>query len=84
MENKKLKVRTSNFKTELTFNEWAEKLGISTKCDYEKKEIRNYLDKRESANFLINNCLSRKDEIQPVNSKQTFNELVANYAKKYL
>jgi hypothetical protein len=84
MENKKLRVRLSNFKTELTFNEWAEKLGVSTKCDYQKIEIQNYLDKRESADFLINNFLTRKNEIKPVNYKQTFNELVANYAKKYL
>jgi Zn-dependent peptidase ImmA (M78 family) len=84
MEKKKLRVRPSDFKTELTFNEWAEKLGISTKCDYDKMEIREYLDKRESADFVINNGLTRKDEIKPVNFKPTFNELVATYLEKYL
>ena len=39
MENNKLRVKPSNFKSELKFNEWAEKLGISTKCDYNKIEI---------------------------------------------
>jgi Zn-dependent peptidase ImmA (M78 family) len=84
MENKKLRVRPSNFKTELTFNEWAEKLGISTKCDYYKMEIREYLDKRESADFAINNGLTRKDEIKPVNFKLTINELLVSYLEKYL
>jgi len=84
MENKKLRVRPSDFKTELTFNEWAEKLGISTKCDYDKMEIREYLDKRESADFVINNGLTRKDEIKPVNFKPTINELLSSYLEKYL
>jgi hypothetical protein len=84
MENNKLRVKPSNFKSELTFNEWAEKLGISTKCDYDKMEIREYLDKRECAEFVINTGLTRKDEIQPVNFKPTFNELIASYVEKIL
>jgi len=84
MENNKLRVKPSNFKSELTFNEWAEKLGISTKCDYDKMEIREYLDKRECAEFVINTDLTRKDEIKPVNFKRTFNELLATYFEKYL
>jgi hypothetical protein len=84
MENNKLRVKPSNFKSELTFNEWAEKLGISTKCDYDKMEIREYLDKRECAEFVINTGLIIKDEIKPVNFKPTFNELVSNYFEKYL
>ena len=84
MENNKLRVKPSNFKSELTFNEWAEKLGISTKCDYDKMEIREYLDKRECAEFVINTDLTRKDEIKPVNFKPTFNELLATYFEKYL
>lgn len=31
MEKQKLKVRYSNFQTNLTFNEWAEKYQVSTK-----------------------------------------------------
>jgi hypothetical protein len=84
MENNKLRVKPSNFKSELTFNEWAEKLGISTKCDYDKMEIREYLDKRECAEFVINTDLTRKDEIKPVNFKPTFNELLETYFEKYL
>jgi len=84
MENNKLRVKPSNFKSELTFNEWAEKLGISTKCDYDKMEIREYLDKRECAEFVINTDLTRKDEIKPVNFKPTFNELLMTYFEKYL
>ncbi len=84
MEKKKLRVKPSNFKTELTFNEWAEKLGISTKCDYDKMEIREYLDKRECADFAINNGLVGKNEIKPVSFKPTINELLATYLEKYL
>ena len=84
MEKKKLRVKPSNFESGLTFNEWAEKLGISTKCDYDKMEIREYLDKREYAEFVINTGLTRKDEIQPVNFKPTFNELIASYVEKIL
>jgi hypothetical protein len=84
MENKKLKVRTSNFKTELTFNEWAEKLGISTKCDYDNMEIREYLDKRECADFIINNGLNKREELKPANFKPTFSELIADVVEKYL
>ena len=84
MENKKLRVKPSNFKSELTFNEWAEKLGISTKCDYDKMEIREYLDKRECAEFAINTGLTNKEEIKPVNFRPTFNELIASYVEKIL
>lgn len=84
MENNKLRVKPSNFKSELKFNEWAEKLGISTKCDYNKIEIREYLDKRECAEFAINTGLTRKNKIKPVNFKLTFNELVATYFEKYI
>jgi len=84
MENKKLRVRPSDFKTELTFNEWAEKLGISTKCDYDKMEIREYLDKRECADFVIKNGLSNKEDIKQVSFKPTFSELIATYVEKYL
>jgi len=84
MENNKLRVKPSNFESELTFNEWAEKLGISTKCDYEKMEIREYLDKRECAEFSINTGLRIKDEIKTVNFKPSFNELLATYFEKYL
>ena len=84
MEKKKLRVKPSNFKSELTFNEWAEKLGISTKCDYNKMEIREYLDKRECAEFVINSGLTRNDKIKPVNFKPTFNELLVTYFEKYL
>jgi hypothetical protein len=84
MENKKLRVKPSNFKTELTFNEWAEKLGISTKCDYDKMEIREYLDKRESAEFVINTSSTNKNEIKDVDLRPTFGELVATYVEKIL
>jgi hypothetical protein len=84
MENNKLRVKPSDFKSELTFNEWAEKLGISTKCDYDKMEIREYLDKRECAEFVINTGLTRKDEIKPVNFRPTFRELVATCVEKIL
>lgn len=84
MENNKLRVKPSNFKSELKFNEWAEKLGISTKCDYNKIEIREYLDKRECAEFAINTGLTRKNKIKPVNFKLTFNELVVTYFEKYI
>ena len=84
MENKKLRVKPSNFKSELTFNEWAEKLGISTKCDYDKMEIREYLDKRESAEFVINTSSTNKNEIKDVDLRPTFGELVATYVEKIL
>ena len=84
MEKKKLRVKPSNFKSELTFNEWAEKLGISTKCDYDKTEIREYLDKRECVEFVINSGLTRNNEIKDVNLRPTFNELVVTYIEKYL
>jgi hypothetical protein len=84
MENKKLRVKPSNFKTELTFNEWAEKLGISTKCDYDKMEIREYLDKRESAEFVINTSSTNRDKIKDVDLRPTFGELVATYVEKIL
>jgi hypothetical protein len=84
MKKNKLRVKPSNFKSDLTFNEWAQKLGVSTQCDYGKKEIREYLDKRECAEFVINTGLTIKDEIEPVNFKPTFNELVSNYFEKYL
>jgi len=84
MEKKKLRVKPSNFKTELTFNEWAEKLGISTKCDYDKVEIREYLDKRECADFVIKNGLNNKEEIKPISFKPTINELMSTYLEKYL
>lgn len=84
MENKKLRVKPSNFKTELTFNEWAEKLGISTKCDYDKMEIREYLDKRESAEFVINTSSTNKQEIKDVDLSPTFRELVTTYVEKIL
>jgi hypothetical protein len=84
MENNKLKVKPSNFESGLTFNEWAEKLGISTKCDYDKMEIREYLGKREYAEFAINNGLTIKDEIKPVNFRPTFRELVATCVEKIL
>ena len=84
MEKNKLRVKPSNFKSELKFNEWAETLGISTKCDYNKIEIREYLDKRECAEFAINTGLTRKNKIKPTNFKLTFNELVATYLEKYI
>lgn len=83
MENKKLRVKPSNFKSELTFNEWAEKLGISTKCDYDKMEIREYLDKRECVDFVINNGLTKKDDIKQVNFRPTFSELISTCVEKY-
>ena len=83
MENNKLRVKPSNFKSELTFNEWAEKLGISTKCDYDKMEIREYLEKRECVEFIVNMDLTKKDEIKFVKFKPTFRELIAYCAKKY-
>ena len=84
MENNKLRVKPSNFKSELTFNEWAQKLGVSTQCDYSKKEIREYLEKRDLVKFIINMDLIRKDEIKPVNFKPTLDELVTTYLVKYL
>jgi hypothetical protein len=68
----------------LTFNEWAEKLGISTKCDYDKMEIREYLDKRECAEFVINTSSTNREEIKNVDLRPTFRELVATYVEKIL
>ena len=64
MKKRKLRVKPSNFKSDLTFNEWAQKLGVSTQCDYGKKEIREYLEKRECVEFIVNMDLTKKDEIK--------------------
>jgi len=84
MKKNKLRVKPSNFESGLTFNEWVEELGVSTKCDYLKMEIREYLEKRDCAEFAINNSLIYKDKIKPVNFRPTFRELIASCAKKYL
>jgi hypothetical protein len=83
MKKRKLRVKPSNFKSDLTFNEWAQKLGVSTQCDYGKKEIREYLEKRECVEFIVNMDLTKKDEIKFVKFKPTFRELISYCAKKY-
>lgn len=84
MKKNKLRVKPSSFESGLTFNEWAKELGVSTQCDYSKKEIREYLEKREWVEFIVDMDLTRKDETKSIKFKTTFRELIASCAKKYL
>lgn len=52
---KQLRVRRSDFTTPLTFNEWCEKYGISTKWDNTVPANRDMVEKIELAKFIQEN-----------------------------
>ena len=52
---KTLRVRYSTFETPLTYNEWCQRYGISTKWDDSNEQNRELIYKIELAKFIRNN-----------------------------
>ena len=52
---KTLRVKYSNFQTPLTYNEWCEKYGISTKWDNNDRLNKEITEKIELAKFIQEN-----------------------------
>jgi hypothetical protein len=86
---KTLRVKYSNFKTPLTYNEWCERYGISTKWDSTNEQNREIVDKIELAKFIQDNPniygVVRKPETEDNGSlKKEITEFVSHIREYFI